>query len=73
MPEKCPYSSTQNANESFHAMIWNCVPKPTYFWLDVLSISVYDAIEYFNNDEKTALDIIELLKIYPELLYGMVL
>ena len=57
MLEKCPYGNTQNANKSFNGMIWNRVPKPTYVWLDVLSISVYDAIEYFNNDEKTASDI----------------
>ena len=46
-------------------MIWNRVPKATHVGLDVLYVGVYDAIAHFNNGEKAALDIMELLKVDP--------
>ena len=46
-------------------MIWNRVPKATHVGLDALSVGVYDAIADFNNGEKAALDIMDLLKIDP--------
>ena len=55
MLEKCFHRKTQNANESFSGMIWTRVPKGTHVGLDVLSVSIYDAIVYFNNGEKAAL------------------
>ena len=42
------------------------MPKVTHVGLDVLSLGVYDIIAYFYNDEKAALDIMELLKINPD-------
>ena len=63
--EKYLHGKTQNTNESSNVMIWNHVPKTTHVGLDVLSVGVYDAIAHFNNGEKSALDITELLKIDP--------
>ena len=37
----------------------------THIGLDVLSVGVYDPIIHFNNGEKAALDIMELLKVDP--------
>ena len=45
---------------------WNDVElfsKATHAGLNVLSVDVYDAIAHFNNGEKGALDIMELLRI----------
>ena len=65
MLEKCLHSKTQTTNELFNEMIWNYVPKATHVGLDVLSVGVYHATDHFNNGEKVALDIMELLKIDP--------
>ena len=65
MLEKSLHGKTQNANESFSGMIWNCVPEVAHFELDVLAVGVYDAIAHFNNGEKAALDIMKLLKVNP--------
>ena len=65
MLEKCLHGKTQTANELFNEMIWNYVPKATHVGLDVLSVGVYHATDHFNNGEKAALDIMELLKIDP--------
>ena len=46
-------------------MIWNREPKVTHVELHVLSVGVYDAIAHFNNGEKAALDIMELLSAHP--------
>ena len=46
---KCLHGRTQNANESFNGMIWNCVPKANHVGLDILCLAVYDAISYFND------------------------
>ena len=70
MLNKCLYGKTQNANESFNGMIWNRVLKATHVGIDVLSVGVYNAIAnaiaiaiaHFNNGEKAALNIMELLK-----------
>ena len=63
--EKCLHGKTQNANESFNGMIWNCVLKATHVGLDFISVGVYDSIAHFNIGEKAALDIIEQPKIAP--------
>ena len=65
MLEKWLHGKTQNANQLFNKMIWNLVPKATHVGLHVLSVGVYDAISYFDNGEKAALDIMELLKVNP--------
>ena len=65
MLEKCLQCKTQNANESFNGMIWNRAPKATHLGLYVLSVDVYDVIAHFNTGDKTALNIMELLKVDP--------
>ena len=65
MFEKCFHSKTQNVTESFNGMIWNRVSKATHVRLDVLSLGVFNAISHFNNCEKAALIIMELLKVDP--------
>ena len=42
--EKCLHGKTQNANESFNGMIWNCVLKATHVGLDFISVGVYIAL-----------------------------
>ena len=34
-------------------------------WLNILPVAVYDAIAYFNCEEKAAEDIIQLLQVNP--------
>ena len=63
MLEKRIHDKTQNANESFNGMIWNCVSKATHVNLDVLSVGVYDPVACFNIGEKSTLDIMERLKV----------
>ena len=65
MLEKCLHGKTQNGTESSNGMIWNREPKVTHVELHVLSVGVYDAIAHFNNGEKAALDIVELLNAHP--------
>ena len=65
MFEKCFHSKTQNVTESFNGMIWNRVSKATHVRLDVLSVGVFNTISHFNNCEKAALIIMELLKVDP--------
>ena len=62
MLEKYLHGKTQSTNESFNVMIWKRVPKATHVGLDVLCVGINDAIDPFNNGEKAALDIMELLK-----------
>ena len=42
--EKCLHGKTQNANESFNGIIWNCVLKATHVSLDFISAGVYIAL-----------------------------
>ena len=42
--EKCLHGKTQNANESFNGIIWNCVLKATHVGLDFISVGVYIAL-----------------------------
>ena len=42
--EKCLHGKTQNANESFNGIIWNCVLKATHVSLDFISVGVYIAL-----------------------------
>ena len=43
---KCLHGQTQNANESFNAMIWE--PKANCCGLNILKLSIYDATASFN-------------------------
>lgn len=54
---------TQNANESFHSMIWQRAPKTKFCNLKVFKTSVYDAISYFNYGGQSVLDTLKLLSV----------
>ena len=47
---KCLHGKTQNANESFNAMIWDRVPKSRYCGFAKMELGIYDAVgSYFVN------------------------
>ena len=58
---KCLHGQTQNANESFNAMIWERAPKANYCGLNILKLCVYDAIASFNYGGIATLDLFILL------------
>uniref|UniRef100_A0A0B7BRA0 Mutator-like transposase domain-containing protein n=1 Tax=Arion vulgaris TaxID=1028688 RepID=A0A0B7BRA0_9EUPU len=49
--KKCLHVGTQNANESFHHLIWTRCPKTTFVGRIRLEIAVDDATIVFNNGE----------------------
>ncbi|XP_066932632.1 uncharacterized protein [Clytia hemisphaerica] len=51
------HGKTQNANESFHGMIWNRIPKTCFVGRNVFELGVYDAICHFNVGTKAAIEI----------------
>ena len=61
---KCLHGLTQNANESFNAMIWERVPKSCYCGINKVKLAVYDAVGIFNYGCKAILDMLRLLNIY---------
>lgn len=44
---KCLHGQTQNANESFNGMIWECIPKTRFVSLRNLKFGVYGAVANF--------------------------
>ena len=62
---KCLHGLTQNANESFNAMIWEEVPKSRYYGISKLKLAVFDAVGIFNYGCKAILDMVKLLNIVP--------
>ena len=58
---KCFHDLTQNANDSFNAMIWERGPKANYCGLNILKLCVYDAIASFNYGGKATLGLYILL------------
>ena len=62
---KCLHGKTQNANESFNAMVWNRIPKAYHVGLNKLTLGVYDAIAHFNYGEKATLDVLKSLNVVP--------
>ena len=62
---KCLHGQTQNANESFNAMIWKRAPNANYCGLNILKLSVYDAVASFNYGGKAIIDLYSLLNIEP--------
>ena len=46
----------QNSNQSFNGMIWSRVPKANHGIIDILSLSVYDAIAHFNDGTIVSLE-----------------
>ena len=62
---KCLHGKTQNANESFHGMIWNRIPKTCFVGMNVFQLGVYDAICHFNIGTKAAVEIYKEVNIVP--------
>ena len=60
---KCLHGGTQNANESFHHMIWERCPKEIFVSKDRLEISVDDATIVYNDGEMGRLDIFKKLNL----------
>ena len=61
LSKKCLHGSTQNANKSFHNLIWDRYPKTTFVGKDRLEIAVYDAIIVYNDGEMKRCDIFKEL------------
>ena len=53
---KCLHWCTQTSNQSFNGMIWSRVPKANHGIIDILSLSVYDAIAHFNDGTIASLE-----------------
>jgi len=62
---KCLHGKTQNANESFHGMIWNRIPKTCHVGRNVFELGVYDAVSHFNIGSKAALEIFKEVGVSP--------
>ena len=62
---KCLHGLTQNANESFNAMIWERVPKTKYVGYTQLEIGVYDAVANFNDGRSASLSILKQIGLVP--------
>ena len=60
---KCLHGGTQNANESFHHMIWERCPKEIFVSKDRLEISVDDATIMYDDGEMGRLDIFKKLNL----------
>ena len=60
---KCLHGQTQNANESFNALIWERAPKTRYCGLVKLKLCVYDAVSHFNYGGQSVIDTFKLLNI----------
>ena len=60
---KCLHGHTQNANESFNALIWERAPKIRYCGLAKLKLCVYDAVSFYNYGGQSVIDTLKLLDI----------
>ncbi|GBO10152.1 hypothetical protein AVEN_252949-1 [Araneus ventricosus] len=63
--KKCVHGNTQNPNESVNNVIWSRVPKSTFVQIEVLSLSVYDAVCSFNEGNSAKLQVFKNLGIQP--------
>ena len=63
--QKCLHRLTQNANESFNAMIWDRIPKSRYIGFTQLEIGVYDAVANFNDGRSASIDILKQMGLEP--------
>ena len=61
--KKCLHGKTQNQNESFNSMIWECAPKITYCTYEKLELAVYDACAHFSDGRQATVDIFKILNI----------
>ena len=64
--KKCLNGMTQNQNESFNAMIWAHIPKPTYVLFSQLQLRVYDDVANFNIGRKPRTLIFEKRNMIPD-------
>lgn len=55
---KCVGYYTQNANESFHSLVWRVAPKESFTGIDIVEIAVYATAAVFNDGLIRLLDII---------------
>ncbi|CAN7995809.1 unnamed protein product, partial [Ixodes hexagonus] len=47
--EKCLHGRTQNADESFNHVVWECAPKNVFVGLQTLRMATFDAVITFND------------------------
>ena len=59
--EACLHGGTQNANESFHGLIWARCPKTAFVGRRRLELAAYDAVIVFNEGELGRLPVFRLL------------
>ncbi|XP_059163145.1 uncharacterized protein LOC131946415 [Physella acuta] len=59
--EKCLHGGTQNANESFHNLIWKRCPKTVFVGKKRLEIAVHDATIVYNQGELGRREVFKLL------------
>ena len=57
--ERCLIGSTQNANESFNAVIWGICPKERFCGVDVVSLACSLAVCIFNHGSITLCDVLK--------------
>lgn len=62
--KKCLHGGTQNANESFHHLVWERCPKSVFVGRDRLEIAVRDATIVFNDGEVGKYAIFRKLGLY---------
>ncbi|ELU11930.1 hypothetical protein CAPTEDRAFT_216323 [Capitella teleta] len=53
--KKCLHGGSQNPNESFHHLIWECCPKTVFVGRRRLELGVFDAVLVFNGGESERL------------------
>ena len=51
------HGGTQNANESYHHLVWDRCPKAVFVGRDRLEIAVADATTVYNEGESGRLDV----------------
>lgn len=60
---KCMGHYTQNANESFHSVLWKIAPKESFTGIDIVEIAAYAATLLFNDGLIRLLDIMSALQL----------
>ena len=63
--KKCLHGKTQNQNESFNGMVWQCLPETRYVLLTQLELGVYDDVSNFNIGRKASVLLFEKLNMIP--------
>ena len=58
---KCLHGGTQNANESYHHLVWDRCPKAVFVGRDRLEIAVFDATIVYNEGGSGRLDVFRKL------------